>query len=205
MKRTIRDILLVILFCGYSVLPTYGQDGLQSIYDHIMSGQLTNAERELDTFEQESNPNDTMQIDIFYLRGLMLEQKGDNDSAMSYYSECCNRAEATDFKDVTYLDALMRIMLLQFHNEDFEGCANTGMRALKTPTEVLELYPASSHLFSVLATAMSHLRKFAEVPKIAQKGEPYIHRHFTPKDESYYEFANVRSHCLFDDGENRKG
>lgn len=170
-------------------LQLHSQDLLQSIYDHIQVGSIPIAEREL--LEYESNlvdaSNDSVQKTICYLKGLLHEQKGDIDSAMKSFLESCSRAEAADFKDAIYLDVLMRIMIWRFNNEDFEGCAKVGMRALKAPTEVLESYPATLHLLSVLSTAMSHIWKYSEVPKIARKGKPYIHLYYTPKDESFYE------------------
>lgn len=167
----------------------HSQDLLQSIYDHIQAGNISIAERELLDYESslDDASNDLAQKTICYLKGLVYEQKGDIDSAMKSFLESCSRAEAADFKDAVYLDALMRIMLWRFNNEDFEECAKAGMRALKAPAEALSSYPATSHLLSVLSTAMSHIWKYSEVPKIAKIGEPYIHRYYTPKDESYYE------------------
>lgn len=174
------------MLCSFVYEPAHGQDTLQSIYDLIQSGQISIAESELNKYTQDTVLNDTLLMDIQYLRGLILEHHGDIDGAMAYYYDSCSRAERLDIKATSYLDALIKVMFWQCKKENFEECARVGLRVLDVPKKTLEAYRGTSDLFYILANSLFYMGKYSEVTKIAQRGKPYTTMHYTSKEASYY-------------------
>ena len=183
---------IVILLIVSTFLPVSAEDKLDIIYNHIAAGDLVAAERATNDFELNSinTSNDSVLSDFYYLKGVLQEQKGDAENAITSFIKSYELGENVNYNnDLSHLDAMFRIMRWFFEHDDYNECAVIGKKAIKMPEVVLESYPGTPYLFSTLATSMSSLMKYAAVPDIVQKGLHYVQSILSPQDESYYELS----------------
>lgn len=180
-------ISIFILSVGISIK---GQDLLLSAYNHTILGEYDLADSDLGKFESMGlyEVNDSMKSVYFYVKGLLMENKGEIEQAMFSYLESCNYSEDADCIGNSYLENLYKIMQWHVTNNRYADCANVGMKATTISPTLLPTSLLTYEIYRTLINSLFQINKFANVPKIAHEGFIFSQRLFTPKDESFYEF-----------------